>query len=75
MFAQTFPRFQDYGKWRVDSTYNPKIYFAVSLLALVANIALVAYMFYKWKKTKRNPYTSELYIDLKGYQEVKALAE
>ncbi len=75
MFAQTFPRFQDYGKWRVDSTYNPKIYFAVSLLALVANIALVAYMFYKWKKTKRNPYTSELYVDLKGYQEVKALAE
>lgn len=75
MFAQTFPRFQDYGKWRVDSTYNPKIYFAVSLLALVANIALIAYMIYKWKKTKRNPYTSELYIDLKGYQEVKALAE
>lgn len=75
MFAQTFPRFQDYGKWRVDSTYNPKIYFAVSLLALVANIAVIAYMIYKWKKTKRNPYTSELYIDLKGYQEVKALAE
>ena len=75
MFAQTFPRFQDYGKWRVDSTYNPTIYFIVSFLALVANIALVAYMIYKWIKTKRNPYKGELYTDLKEYQAIKALAE
>lgn len=75
MFAQTFPRFQDYGRWRVDSTYNPTIYFVVSFLALAANIAVVVYMIYKWRKTKRNPYTSELYTDLKEYQAIKALAE
>jgi len=75
MFAQTFPRFQDYGKWRVDSTYNPTIYFIVSFLALAANIAVLVYMVYKWKKTKRNPYTGELYTDLKSYQKIKALAE
>lgn len=75
MFAQTFPLFQDFGKWRVDSTYNPTIYFIVSFLALVVNIAAVVYMIYKWKKTKRNPYKGELYTDLKEYQTIVALAE
>ena len=75
MFAQTFPLFQDFGKWRVDSTYNPTIYFVASFFALAANIAVVVYMIYKWKKTKRNPYTGELYTDLKEYQTIAALAE
>lgn len=75
MFAQTFPAFQDYGKWRVDSTYNPAIYFAVSFLALAANVAVLVYMVYKVVKTKRNPYRGELYTDLKSYQKVKSLAE
>lgn len=75
MFAQTFPRFQDYGQFRVDSTYDPKIYFIVSFLALAANIAVLGYMIYKWRKTGRNPYKGELYTDLKAYQKVNALAE
>lgn len=75
MFAQTFPRFQDYGKWRVDSTYNPTIYFIVSFLALAANAAVLVYMIYKWRKTKCNPYKGELYTDLKSYQKIKELAE
>ncbi|MDL2235155.1 DUF5692 family protein [Christensenellaceae bacterium OttesenSCG-928-L17] len=75
MFAQTFPAFQDYGKFRVNSTYNPTVYFVVSLLALLANIAVIGYMIYKAKKTGRNPYKGELYTDLKAYQKVKALAE
>lgn len=75
MFAQTFPLFQDYGKWRVDSTYNPNVYFVVSFLALAVNIAVLVYMIYKVVKTKRNPYKGELYSDLKAYQNIKALAE
>lgn len=75
MFAQTFPRFQDYGMWRVDSAYNPTVYFIVSLLALLANIAVFGYMLYKIKKTKRNPYKGELYSDLAAYKKIKALAE
>lgn len=75
MFAQTFPLFQDYGAFRVDSTYNPTIYFIVSFLALVSNIAVLAYMIYKVIKTRRNPYKGELYSDLKAYQRVKTLAE
>jgi hypothetical protein len=31
-------------------------------------------MIYKTIKTQRNGYTAELYTDLKGYKEVKALA-
>jgi hypothetical protein len=75
MFAQTFPAFQDYGKWRVDSAYNPTIYLWVSLLALAANLAVFAYMIYRWKKTGRNPYKSELYSDMKAFRKIKALSE
>ncbi len=75
MFAQTFPMFQDAGRFRVDSTYNPKIYFAISALALAANIVVLIYMIYKVKKTKRNPYKAELYTDLKAYGKIKQLAE
>jgi len=49
--------------------------FIVSLLALLSNIALFCYMIYKIVKTRRNPYTAELYTDLKGYKEIKAMAE
>ena len=75
MFAQTFPLFQDFGAFRVDSTYNPTIYFIISFLALAANVAVAAYMVYKIKKTGRNPYKGELYSDLAEYKQIKALAE
>jgi hypothetical protein len=74
MFAQTFPLFQDEGQFVVKSTYNETIYFILGLLALLVNVAVVAYMIYKVVKTKRNPYKGELYTDLKAYQEIKALA-
>lgn len=74
MFAQTFPAFQDNSMFRADSTYKPEIYFAVSLVALIANIAVFGYMLYKIIKTKKNPYTGELYCDSAKYKEVKALA-
>jgi len=75
MFALTFPHFLDDSVWRVTSTYNPNIYFAMGLLSLLSNGALVAYVMYKWRKTGRNPYTKELFIDLKAYKKAKALAE
>lgn len=74
MFAQTFPLFQDAGMFRVDSTYNPTIYFIVSLLALLSNVAVIIYMIYKVRKTHRNPYKGELYTDLVAYHRVKRLA-
>lgn len=75
MFAQTFPAFQDEGKYVVTSTYNETIYMAVSAIALAANIGIIIYMLMKIKATKRNPYKGELYIDNPKYQEVKSLGE
>lgn len=75
MAAQTFPQLLDNSIYTVESTYNPTYYTIIGAAALVANVAVFVYMIYKVAKTKRNPYTSELYTDLKKYKEVKALAE
>lgn len=72
MFAQTFPAFQDQGRFMVTSTYNTSIYFALGALSLAVNIAVIGYMVYKIVKTKRNPYTGELYTDLAQYKAIKA---
>lgn len=75
MFAQTFPAFIDKGAYAVASTYDPAVMFAVSLIALLINVAVFAYMIYKVVRTRRNPYLGELYTDLKPYREIEALAE
>ena len=75
MFAQTFPQFIDQGSYAVASTYNEAPLFAFSALALVCNIAVFVFMVYRVIKTKKNPYTGELYDDLPKYKEVLALAE
>ena len=75
MFAQTFPAFIDEGAFAVSSTYNTNLLFFFSFLALASNVAIIIYMIYKVIKTKRNPYTGELYTDLRKYQEVKQMAE
>lgn len=74
MFAQTFPMFQDIGRFKVVSTYNPTIYTILGALSLATNIAVVAYMIYKVIKTNRNPYKGELYTDTNAYQSIKALS-
>ena len=74
MFAQTFPLFQDKGRFVVESSYNPTIYTILGVLSLAVNVAVVGYMIYKVIKTKRNPYKGELYTDLKAYKDIKALA-
>ncbi len=75
MFAQTVPAFQDQGKFVVTSTYNPAIYTFWGALSLTFNVGVIVYMLAKIYKTRRNPYAAELYTDLQGYKEVKALAE
>jgi hypothetical protein len=75
MFAQTFPLFQDTGKYMVASTYNPTIYTILGALSLIVNIVVFVYMIMKVRKTKRNPYKEELYTDLAEYKAIKLLAE
>lgn len=75
MFAMTYPSFIDESQFAVKSSHNTTALFSVSLVALLANIAVFGYYIYKIVKTKRNPLKDELFTDLKGYKEVKALAE
>jgi hypothetical protein len=75
MFAQTFPAFIDKGKFAVSSTYNSTYYNIAAVAALIVNATVLIFMIYKIVKTKRNPYKGELYVDMKGYQKIKALAE
>lgn len=75
MFAQTFPAFIDKGRFAVSSTYNTTALTIWSFAALVANVSVLVFMIYKIVKTKRNPYAGELYVDMKGYKVVKALAK
>ncbi len=75
MFAQTFPFFQDTGKFMVTSSYNPTIYTILGGLSLLANFAVFVYMIMKVYKTKRNPYKAELYTDLAEHKAIKLLAE
>lgn len=73
MFAQTVPAFIDTGAFAVSSTYNKAPLFVFGLLSLLSNIAVLVYMIMKAVKTKKNPYTGELYTDNKKYLEVKNL--
>lgn len=74
MFAMTVPSFIDESMFAVKSTQNTTALFIVSSLALITNIIVAVFMFYKIAKTKRNPYTAELYTDLPCYKAVKAEA-
>jgi hypothetical protein len=54
---------------------NTTALFIVSLLALLSNVAVFIYMIARIVKTKRNPYTSELYTDLAAHRRIKSLAD
>ena len=74
--ADGFTVLKDAGIYQVASAApNTTFLFVMSLLALLANVAVFVYMLYRIKKTKKNPYKGELYSDLAKYKEVKALAE
>ncbi|MBU5227019.1 hypothetical protein KQI36_10250 [Clostridium senegalense] len=75
MFAMTCPSFIDESQFAVRSSHNSTALFIVSLIALIANIAVFIYYAYKIVKTKRNPIKGELYTDLNSYKEIKALSE
>jgi hypothetical protein len=64
------------GLYQVASaTPDTTALFVVSFIALLSNIAVFGYMVYKIVKTKRNPYTGDLFTDLNQYKNIKALAK
>lgn len=72
MFTMAYPTFVDDTIFAVKSSHNPAALFAVSALALAANVAVLVYAVYRMKKYKRNPLKQELYTNLKAYNEVAA---
>ncbi|MEI7892902.1 MAG: DUF5692 family protein [Myxococcales bacterium] len=70
--VQTFGTFFSSSIWTVKSTNDPRFLFAVSFIALASNVAVFAYMLYKIKVTRRNPYKAELYLDHQEYIEIRS---
>jgi hypothetical protein len=69
MFVMTIPSFAD----RIapaPTTHNPKAFFIVSLLSLIANVALATYQFNKIRKNRFNPMRDEIYAETKAYKQV-----
>ena len=75
MFAQVFPAFQDYSVFSVQSVNNPNVNLAVSVIALVANVAAFAYIMYRARKLKVNPYLNEVFVGTRDYEEAMARRE
>ena len=71
MFVMTVPQFADKIA-PVPTTHNPKAFFVVSFVALLANVALFVYQIIRIKKKKLNPLKDEIYEETKTYQKVLA---
>ncbi len=71
MFVMTVPQFADKIA-PVPTTHNPKAFFAVSFVALLANVALFVYQIIRIKKRKSNPLRDEIYAGTETYQKILA---
>jgi hypothetical protein len=71
MFAMTWPSFIDESRFAVHATQNPAALMTASVIALLLNIGVFVYMAYKIVKTRRKPYSAELYTDLACFKEVE----
>jgi hypothetical protein len=52
-----------------QSVNDPAVNTVVSLIALFANIAALAYIIYRSKKLKVNPYKQEVFVGTKDFRE------
>ncbi len=87
MFAQCFPLFQDQGTFATKSALsasynaanpaaaNPTSNFIIGLLALIANIAALVIIYTRSAKQHKNPYTHEIFVGTKNYNEAIARAD
>ncbi|WP_251231029.1 DUF5692 family protein [Adlercreutzia aquisgranensis] len=72
MFCQMVPMFANDSIFAANSVNNPNVNLAVSLVALVANIAALAYIVYRSKKLGVNPYKQEVFVGTKDFKEAMA---
>ena len=87
MFAQVFPKFQDYSVFSVipslyaDGFMDPAVHptladpragGVVAVLSILINAGALVYIIKKAKAKGINPYKQELFTDTKDYQEAMA---
>ena len=72
MFAQVFPYFQEESIFVTHSTLDPGAATAVSIAALVANIAAIIYIVYRAKKLGRNPYKQDVFEGTSDWEKATA---
>ena len=89
MFAQVFPLFQDNSVFTVipslykdgvmDATVrptsaDPRMQGIIAVIALVANVLILACIIKRAKTQKKNPYTQEIFTDQRDFQEAMSRA-
>lgn len=79
MFAQVLPQFQTSlpelgvdSPFAVQSTLNANANLVISIIALLANAAAIAYIVYRAKKLHVNPYTAEVFVGTRDYEQAAA---
>ena len=72
MFAQVFPYFQEESIFVTHSTLDPGAATAVSIAALVANVAAITYIAYRAKKLGRNPYKQDVFEGTSDWEKATA---
>ena len=72
MFAQVFPYFQEESIFVTHSTLDPGAATAVSVAALVANVAAIIYIAYRAKKLGRNPYKQDVFEGTSDWEKATA---
>lgn len=75
MFSVTFSDYANpdsaFGSlFSITSSYKPEALWVIATLSLVFNAGLFVFMIYKSVKAGRNPYTKDLYTDMKTYNRV-----
>ena len=89
MFAQVFPLFQDQGKFAVlpvlysqgvmnaavkPTAADPVAMGVISIIALVANVIVLGIIIKRAKRLGINPYTHEVFVGTKDYEEALSRA-
>ena len=72
MFAQVFPYFQEESIFVTHSTLDPGAATAVSIAALIANVAAIIYIAYRAKKLGRNPYKQDVFEGTSDWEKATA---
>ena len=90
MFAQVFPTFQDdsifttipvlYADGFMDPNVHPvaadpTMQGVISIIALAANVIVLAVIIKRSKELKRNPYKEEIFVGTRDYEMAMARAE